>query len=50
MLDIGTGTGRLAEFVARTWSAHEGRVIGIDPLENRIAIARLRAVEDTDLR
>lgn len=41
VLDIGAGTGRLTEFVAGLTGA-DGRVIGIDPLENRIAIARLR--------
>ncbi|WFU78160.1 methyltransferase domain-containing protein [Bradyrhizobium sp. CIAT3101] len=41
MLDIGAGTGRLTEFVA-SLVGPTGRVIGIDPLENRIAIARLR--------
>jgi ubiquinone/menaquinone biosynthesis C-methylase UbiE len=41
VLDIGTGTGRLAEFVAGLVGA-EGGVIGIDPLENRIDIARSR--------
>jgi arsenite methyltransferase len=41
VLDIGAGTGRLAEFVASLVGPH-GRVIGIDPLESRIEIARLR--------
>jgi len=41
VLDIGAGTGRLTEFVAGLVGSH-GRVIGIDPLENRIALARLR--------
>ena len=41
VLDIGTGTGRLAEFVAGLVGS-QGRVIGIDPLESRIDIARLR--------
>ena len=41
VLDIGTGTGRLAEFVAGLLG-RQGRVIGIDPLESRIDIARLR--------
>lgn len=42
VLDIGAGTGRLTEFVAELVGP-DGRVTGIDPLENRIAIARLRA-------
>lgn len=42
VLDIGAGTGRLTEFVAGLVGP-DGRVIGIDPLENRIAIAHLRA-------
>lgn len=42
VLDIGAGTGRLAEFVAGLVGP-DGHVIGIDPLENRIAIARLRS-------
>jgi SAM-dependent methyltransferase len=41
VLDIGTGTGRLAEFVAGLVGSH-GSVIGIDPLQSRIDIARLR--------
>lgn len=41
VLDIGAGTGRLTEFVASLVGS-DGRVVGIDPLENRIAIARLR--------
>ncbi|MBV8923893.1 MAG: methyltransferase domain-containing protein [Bradyrhizobium sp.] len=41
VLDIGAGTGRLAEFAAGLVGP-SGRVIGIDPLEYRIAIARLR--------
>ncbi|WP_441236107.1 class I SAM-dependent methyltransferase [Bradyrhizobium sp. 930_D9_N1_4] len=41
VLDIGAGTGRLTEFVAGLVGP-DGRVIGIDPLDNRIAIARLR--------
>jgi len=42
VLDIGAGTGRLSEFVAGLVGP-TGRVIGIDPLENRVTIARLRA-------
>jgi arsenite methyltransferase len=41
VLDIGAGTGRLTEFAAGIVGP-TGRVIGIDPLEYRIAIARLR--------
>ncbi|OKO92033.1 methyltransferase [Bradyrhizobium sp. NAS80.1] len=41
VLDIGAGTGRLTEFAAGLVGP-TGRVIGIDPLENRIAIACLR--------
>jgi ubiquinone/menaquinone biosynthesis C-methylase UbiE len=42
VLDIGAGTGRLTEFVA-SLVGPDGHVVGIDPLENRIAIACLRA-------
>jgi SAM-dependent methyltransferase len=41
VLDVGTGTGRLAEFAAELVGP-QGRVVGIDPLESRISIARLR--------
>ncbi|WP_315806882.1 MULTISPECIES: class I SAM-dependent methyltransferase [unclassified Bradyrhizobium] len=41
VLDVGAGTGRLAEFAAHLVGPG-GRVVGIDPLESRIAIARLR--------
>ena len=41
VLDIGTGTGRLAELAARLVGP-DGSVVGIDPLESRIEIARLR--------
>jgi arsenite methyltransferase len=39
VLDVGCGTGRLAEWIAGRVGA-EGRVVGIDPLAERIAIAR----------
>ncbi len=41
VLDIGAGTGRLAEYVA-VLVGPRGSVIGRDPLENRIAIAQSR--------
>jgi len=41
VLDVGTGTGRLAELAAELVSPR-GNVVGIDPLESRIVIARLR--------
>ncbi|GLH80033.1 hypothetical protein SSBR45G_49420 [Bradyrhizobium sp. SSBR45G] len=41
VLDVGTGTGRLAEFAAHLVGP-SGHVVGIDPLDSRIAIARLR--------
>jgi arsenite methyltransferase len=41
VLDIGAGTGRLTEFAAGL-VGQTGRVVGIDPLQYRIAIARLR--------
>lgn len=44
VLDIGAGTGRLAEYVAGS-VAPEGAVIGIDPLAYRVAIAQSRATE-----
>ena len=45
VLDIGAGTGRLTEFAAGIVGP-AGRVIGIDPLEHRIAIARLRQAKN----
>ena len=44
VLDIGAGTGRLTQFAA-SLVGPVGSVIGIDPLEHRIAIARLRQSE-----
>lgn len=41
VLDVGTGTGRLAEHAAGL-VGHDGRVVGIDPLDSRIEVARLR--------
>ncbi|UFZ05110.1 methyltransferase domain-containing protein [Bradyrhizobium ontarionense] len=41
VLDVGAGTGRLAEFAARLVGP-TGHVVGVDPLDSRIAIARLR--------
>ena len=42
VLDVGCGTGRLARWIAER-VAPEGSVVGIDPLVDRIAIARARA-------
>lgn len=39
VLDIGTGTGRLGEYVAEQVAPH-GLVIGIDPLASRVEVAR----------
>jgi ubiquinone/menaquinone biosynthesis C-methylase UbiE len=44
VLDIGAGTGRLAEHVAKL-VAPQGTVVAIDPLAYRIAIAQSRASE-----
>jgi ubiquinone/menaquinone biosynthesis C-methylase UbiE len=42
VLDIGCGTGRLAHWVAEQLGP-EGHVVGVDPLRERIALARERA-------
>ncbi|KAJ5730533.1 uncharacterized protein N7483_005041 [Penicillium malachiteum] len=42
VLDIGAGTGRLTCYIANI-VGHEGRVIGIDPLKDRIDVACKRA-------
>ncbi|CAI6335570.1 unnamed protein product [Periconia digitata] len=39
VLDVGAGTGRLASYAA-SLVGQDGRVIGIDPLEDRINVAR----------
>jgi arsenite methyltransferase len=43
VLDIGTGTGRLAAYVAQIVGS-SGRVIGIDPLPLRVEIARAKSI------
>jgi ubiquinone/menaquinone biosynthesis C-methylase UbiE len=42
VLDIGCGTGRLARWIAERLGP-KGRVVGIDPLEHRISVARSHA-------
>jgi arsenite methyltransferase len=41
VLDVGCGTGRLAHWISERLGP-EGRVVGIDPLPDRVAIARAR--------
>lgn len=41
VLDIGCGTGRLAHWIGERLGP-EGRVVGIDPLPDRVALARAR--------
>jgi arsenite methyltransferase len=45
VLDIGAGTGRLAEFVAGLVGPN-GQIVGIDPLAGRVEIARLRQTDN----
>ena len=49
VLDIGCGTGLLAEHIAVIVGAH-GRVLGIDPLPLRIGIAQARAGPNLEFR
>jgi ubiquinone/menaquinone biosynthesis C-methylase UbiE len=42
VLDVGCGTGRLAQWLAERVGASDA-VVGIDPLEERVALARARA-------
>jgi ubiquinone/menaquinone biosynthesis C-methylase UbiE len=49
ILDIGCGTGRLAEFVARV-VGKRGRVIGIDPLTFRVNLSHRRALPNFTAR
>jgi SAM-dependent methyltransferase len=49
ILDIGCGTGRLAEFVARV-VGQRGRVIGIDPLTFRVNLSHRRALPNFTAR
>jgi SAM-dependent methyltransferase len=42
VLDVGCGTGRLARFIAER-VGESGEVVGVDPLERRIEIARAHA-------
>jgi ubiquinone/menaquinone biosynthesis C-methylase UbiE len=43
VLDVGCGTGRLARWIASDVVGPSGRVVGVDPLAERIAIARAHA-------
>ena len=49
MLDIGTGTGRLADYVAKIVGP-SGCVVGIDPLPLRIEIAQSKAIANFEAR
>ncbi|WP_255990014.1 class I SAM-dependent methyltransferase [Chitinolyticbacter albus] len=44
LLDVGCGTGRLAELAARHHVGAGGRVVGVDPLPLRIELAAARAL------
>lgn len=44
LLDIGCGTGRLAELAARHHVGQGGRVVGVDPLPLRIELAAARTL------
>ena len=49
VLDIGTGTGRLADYVAKIVGP-SGCVVGIDPLPLRIEIAQSKAIANFEAR
>jgi arsenite methyltransferase len=49
ILDVGCGTGRLAEFVARV-VGNRGQVVGIDPLTFRINLSHRRALPNFTAR
>ncbi len=48
VLDIGSGTGRLAEYVAKT-VGKKGKVIGIDPSPHRIKVASSKVKPSSNL-
>src|SRR5437764_11258123 len=49
VLDIGTGTGRLAAYVAKIVGP-SGQVIGMDPLPLRVEIAKSKSIANFDAR